>query len=106
MKTFINPQHLWKYREFDRSTNPSPFTYICNTYPVEKVAEWLLTNEMEPIEVTIIDNKSILVTDGNHRLKGALINGFTTVPIRVEHRTLKEAQAIFYQHTLDRFVAL
>jgi len=106
MKTFINPQHLWKYREFDRSEIRPPVCFGMQTYTVDQVAEYLKTHEMEPIELVIIDNVKAIVIDGNHRLKASILNGTKLIEVNVTHMTQDEVDDNLYPATLERFVAL
>src|SRR3972149_7669789 len=103
MKTFINPQHLWKYREFDRSKIRPPVCFGMQTYTVDQVAEYLKTHEIEPIELVIIDNVKAIVIDGNHRLAASIKNGAELIPIEVTHMTHDEVDTNFYPATLERF---
>lgn len=106
MKTFINPEHLWKYREFDRSVTPAPSCFGIVQYSVAEIKEWLKTNVMQPIELCIIDNERACVLDGNHRLLGSIMNGTKMIPVNVTHITQEDADADLYPTTVARFVSM
>lgn len=106
MKTFINPQHLWKYREFDRSLTPAPSCFGLVQFTVEQVAEWLKLNVMEPVSLVVIDNERALLVDGCHRLKASLMNGTKMIPVNVTHITQAQAEEGFASHVLARFVSM
>ena len=106
MKTYINPMHLWKYREFDRSETPAPSCFGMVQHTVEQVALYLKTHETEPIEFVIINNAKGLVVDGCHRLLGSIMNGFSLIQVNIKHVTQVEADRDYYPATLNRFVPL
>lgn len=106
MRTYINPKHLWKYREFDRSVTPAPSCFGIVQYSVAEVAEYLKTHETEPIDLVIIDNMKALVVDGCHRLLGSIMNNAQMIPVNITHITQDEADRDYYTSRLKRFVSL
>lgn len=106
LKTFINPEHLWKYREFDRSVTPAPSCFGIVQYSVSEVAEYLKTHVMEPVQMVVIDNERALLVDGSHRIKASLMNGFKLIPVEFTHVTMEEAQERFTTHVLSRFIPI
>lgn len=106
MKTFINPQHLWKYREFDRSVTPAPSCFGIVQYSVAEIKEWLKSNVMEPVSLVVIDDERALLVDGCHRLCASIMNGTKMIPMEVTHFTMDQAKQVFTPHVLARFVPM
>lgn len=106
MRTYINPQHLWKYREFDRSITPAPSCFGIIQYSVEQIAEYLKTHAMEPVSLVVIDDERALLVDGCHRLLASIMNGTKMIPVNVTHITQEEADADLYPATVARFVSM
>lgn len=92
---------LWSYREFKRDEVAAPKVPFMNMYDVDEVTEYVRSNGLEPLELSIIGEKALL-TDGNHRIAAAKELGYHEVPVYVMVY-FGEGSETFYDHTLERF---
>lgn len=98
---YIPVDLLWEYREFKRDEVAAPKIPFMNMYDVEEVVEYVRTNGLEPLELSVIGEKALL-TDGNHRIAAAKQLGYHEIPVNVMVY-FGEGTETFYDHTLERF---
>jgi hypothetical protein len=98
---YIPVDLLWEYREFKRDEISVPKVPFMNMYDVDEVIEYVRTNGLEPLELSVVGERALL-TDGNHRIAAAKHLGYYEIPVNVMVY-FGEGREAFFDHTLERF---
>lgn len=96
---------LAKYREFDRIAEPAPAIFLVHMYDVKDVYEYMKTNEVPAVKLSVcLEDNSILLTDGNHRVSAAGLHEFDSLKVDITfYASREELNEVFYPHTIKRF---
>lgn len=95
---------LLQYREFDRVAKPAPVIAFMHTTTVGALVDDIKSQGLiKNLELSIIDGKLALLTDGNHRIAALHELKIENCKVDILYYNSELIKDFFYDHTIERF---